>query len=273
MQRNRRLLVCRVAFLLTLGFALAACGGDSSENSNADASENNSSDANVDSNREGYQWRKSLTTLEINPDSDPSVNGNMEIDPAEVEVQFTTVLAVRPNNDSGEEEEVPVLDGTVRIGYGEEGATLDEDFEWIELTHQGEGVYSGSARGVAEVYRATAEAPGIKPAINTVSSPPIARILSPVHGESYPRRRALPISFEPIDSGTIVEALLNGQMLSRGTSTAEREALSISAAWLQDAADNQAIGIKLRGGSFAVRGDGQSYLEIIVLREVNVNIR
>src|SRR5690554_598227 len=91
--------------------------------------------------------------------------------------------------------------------------------------------------------------------------------------ESIPRRRALPISFEPIDSGTIVEALLNGQMLSRGTSTAEREALSISAAWLQDAADNQAIGIKLRGGSFAVRGDGQSYLEIIVLREVNVNIR
>jgi len=268
MQKNYRLLMTRTVLLLILGLALSACGGDSSEDGASDTS-----DTNIESNREGYEWRRSRTTLEVSPDSDPSVNGNMEIDPAEVDVQFTTVFTVRPDNDSLEDEELPVLDGKVRIGLGEAGASRDEDFEWIELTHQGEGVYAGSARGVADVYRATAEAPGLKPASNTTNSASIARIISPVQGESYPRRKKLSISFEPIEAKVRAEALLNGRMLSGANTASEKEELSISAAWLQETANDQAIGLKRRNGSVSLGSGGESYVEFIVLREVNVNIQ
>ncbi|TXD34233.1 hypothetical protein FRC98_18735 [Lujinxingia vulgaris] len=278
MSRNYRLIVGRVVTLLALVIGLS-CGGDEPDGTVADAGDDaggngdvsDASDASDASEREGYTWRKSSVKVEVRPDDDAAVNGNMEVDPAEVDVTFYAEFALRPDEDSSEDEEIPVEDGTVLVGVGDVGASADEDFEWIELTHQGDGTYTGSDQGLAAVYRMKMEAPGVTSSTNTTESIPFARILSPVDGDSYPRSQDLAIAFEPIEQGIMVEALLDGRMLSRASSVADQEELAISSAWLERGTSPK-VGIKRVAGEVSVGSAGASGIVIEMYREVDVTI-
>lgn len=266
MQKKYALIMCHGILLLILGVGLSACGDSD------DSTPGEEGVTEAQSNREGYEWPIRMMDVEVSPDLDPSVNGNMEVDPAEVDVQFRASFKIRPDNDSTEEEEVAVTDGTVRIGLGDEGASDDADFEWIELTHQGDGVYSApSRRGLAAVYRSQMEAPGIKKSTLTLKPAAIPHILSPVQGESYSRREALGISFEPIESNTMVEALLDGRFLNRASQPAEQEELAISAAWL-NAGAGQTVGLKRMNFDLKLGSVGQSSIVFTTLRQVDVDI-
>ncbi|RAL20088.1 hypothetical protein DL240_18845 [Lujinxingia litoralis] len=273
MCRNYRLIVGRVAMLLALVIGLS-CGGEEPKGIVADAGSDSGGNGEVSdgSEREGYTWRKSSMRVQVRPDDDASMNGNMEVvDPAEVDVIFHAEFALRPDEDSSEDDEIPVEDGTVLVGVGDVGASDEEDFDWIDLTHQGGGIYTGSAQGVAAVYRMKMEAPGVPSAQKTTELIPFGRLLSPVEGESYPRNQDLAIEFEPIEQGVMAEALLDGRMLSRANRVGDQEELAISSAWLERGATPR-IGLKRVAGEVSFGSAGASGIVVEMYREVDITI-
>lgn len=239
--------------LLTLGLAaglsLTACGGDDPEDDTPDSGQIDADagdsgepdedtgepqeDAGDDTGEPGgddgaiadFEWAETMMYVRAYPDR-AVANGNEEVDPAQVPVEFTAELVARPTEDD-EALELPITTATVRIGLGDEGASSNEDFTWIDLTHQGGGVYTAETTGTAAVYRASFEGSILTTRLYTDESEPYGRIIAPVDGQTYPATADIPVDFEPI-GGTVFAVLsLNDTEIERSSRAADQEEFAI----------------------------------------------
>ncbi|RAL22415.1 hypothetical protein DL240_11245 [Lujinxingia litoralis] len=214
-----------------------------------------------------FEWAQTSLNIEIAPPAE-SENGNDALAPDSLAYTLRAEVTARRNEDA--EQEVPIT--TARVGMGDTDAADDADFTWVDLTHQGEGIYTAEVTGLAVNYRARFEGPIFGTRVHDLEDVTPHIITSPTQGRSYSDSSDLSVSYEPIEINYFAILSLNGTELTRTSRREEKMALAVPASELSPGSHQvELTRMKFRG---TVGGDtGGGGIILTLTRTVSVEIQ